>query len=84
MRDALQKQRDLPGFIESEHAEAQSYAEKALKSFRAGEIKKTKALFWAANAYQERALRDAKEVRELNQKIAGLLGRDEKHSGLRK
>ena len=84
VRDALKKQRDLPGFIESEHAEAQSYAEKALKSFRAGDIKKTKVLFWAANAYQERAVRDAKEVGELNQKIAGLLGRDEKHSGQRK
>ena len=72
-RETLKRQRDLPEFIESEHAEAQSYAEKALKSFRAGEIKKTKVLFWAANAYRERGQRDAKEVRELNDKIAGLL-----------
>src|SRR5262245_65086838 len=43
-REALKKQRDLPEFIDSEHAEAQSYAEKALKSFRAGEISKTKTL----------------------------------------
>ena len=77
-RETLKTERDLPEFIESEHAEAQSYAEKALKSFRAGEISKTKALFWAANAYHERAQRDAKEVQELNAKIAGLLGRDNK------
>ena len=71
----MKKQRDLPDFIENEHAEAQAYAEKALRSFRAGEISKTKALFWAANAYEERAQRNANEVRELNDKIAGLLGR---------
>src|SRR3954454_19556877 len=41
-RETLQRERDLPGFIEGEHAEAQSYAEKALKSFRAGDIRKTK------------------------------------------
>ena len=83
-RETLKRRRDLPEFIESEHAEAQSYAEKALKSFRAGEIRKTKALFWAANAYHERAQRDAKEVRELNEKIADLLGRNDKHAGQRK
>src|SRR5258706_11962287 len=77
-RETLKRQRDLPAFIESEHAEAQSYAEKALKSFRAGEIRETKVLFWAANTYQERAQRDAKEVRELNDKIVGLLGRNDK------
>src|ERR1041384_2644833 len=69
-REGLKKQRDLPEFIDSEHAEAQSYAERALKSFRAGEISKTKTLFWAANAYQERAQRDAKEVKELNGRVA--------------
>src|SRR5579859_7024029 len=79
-RETLNKQRDLPGFIESEYAEAQSYAEKALKSFRAGNIRKTKALFWAANAWQERARHDASEVTELNHKIAGLLGRDDKRA----
>jgi len=84
MREALKRQRDLPEFIDSEHAEAQSYAEKALKSFRAGEIRKTKALFWAANAYLERAQSDVKEVTELNGKIAGLLGRNDKHAGQRK
>jgi len=83
-REILKKQRDLPDFIESEHAQAQSYAEKALKSFRTGEIRKTKALFWAANAYHDRAQRDAKEVKELNDKIAGMLGRDQKHGSHRK
>ena len=74
-REALKRHRDLPEFIESEYAQAQSYAERALKSFRAGEIKKTKALFWAANAYHDRAHRDAKDVKELNDKLAGMLGR---------
>ena len=74
-REALKRHSDLPAFIDSEHAEAQSYAEKALGSLRAGDISKTKALFWAANAYKERAQRNANEVRELNDKIAGLLGR---------
>jgi len=80
-RETLRRQRDLPGFIDSEHAEAQSYAEKALKSFRAGEIRKTKALFWAANSYHDRARRDVKEVIELNDKIAGLLGGNDRHAG---
>jgi hypothetical protein len=80
-REALKRQRDLPEFIESEHAEAQSYAERALKSFRAGEIRKTKALFWAANAYHDRAQRDAKEVKDLNDKVTGMLGRNDKRSG---
>src|SRR5712671_5476572 len=53
-REALKKERELPDFIESEYFEAQTYAEKALKSFRAGEIGRTKALFWAANTYYER------------------------------
>ena len=48
--------------------------------FRAGEIRKTKALFWAANTYYERAQRDAKEVRELTEKIAGLLGPNDEHT----
>jgi hypothetical protein len=77
-REIVKRQRDLPDFIENEHAEAQSYAERALKSFRAGEIRKTKALFWAANAYHDRAQRDAKEVKELNGRIAEMLGRGEK------
>jgi hypothetical protein len=75
-REAVKGQRDLPEFIEGEYGEAQVFAEKALKSFRAGEIRKTKALFWAANAYHDRAQRDATEVKELNGRIAELLGRE--------
>ncbi len=83
-REGVKRQRDLPHFIESEHAEAQSYAERALKSLRAGEIRETKALFWAANAYHDRAQRDAKEVKELNRRIAEMLGRDDKPAGHRR
>jgi hypothetical protein len=82
-REALKREGNLPGFIDGEDAEAQSYAERALKSFRAGEIKKTKALFWAANAYHDRAQRDAKEVKHLNDTVAGMLGRNSKRSGRR-
>ena len=83
-RETVKRHRDLPDFIESEHAEAQSYAERALKSFRAGQIRKTKALFWAANAYHDKAQRDAQQVKELNGRIAEMLGRDDKASGQRK
>lgn len=74
-REMLKKERNVPEFVENEHAEAQSYAEKALRSLRAGDIRKTKVLFWAANAYSDRAQRDAKEVRELNDRITAMLGR---------
>jgi hypothetical protein len=77
-REAASKERGLPEFIESEHAEAEAYAEKALKSFRAGEIRKTKALYWAANTYYERAQRDAKEIREFNGRLDELLGANDK------
>src|SRR3982750_4680050 len=43
-RETLKKKRDLPDFIEAEYAEAQSYAESALKSLRARDIRKTKTL----------------------------------------
>ena len=80
----MKRQGDLPEFVDSEHTEAQSYAERAFKSFRAGEIRKTKASFWAANAYHDRAQRDAKEVKELNGRIAEMLGRDDKPTGHRR
>src|SRR5260370_41915684 len=79
-REAVKKERGSPEFIESEHAQAEAYAENALKSLRAGDIRKTKALYWAANAYYERAQRDTKETRELNGRIAELLGGNEKSS----
>lgn len=83
-REAVKRERSLPGFVDSEHAEAQSYAERALKSFRAGEIRKTKVLFWAANAYHDKAQRDAKEVKELNGRIAEMLGGVDKPAGHRR
>jgi hypothetical protein len=82
-REAL-KERNLPEFIDGEYVEAQAYAEKALKSFRASEISRTKALFWAANAYYDRAKRDANEVGTLNEKIAGILGASQKQPRRRK
>ncbi len=78
------KQRGLPDFIGGEYAEAQAYAEKALKSFRASEISRTKTLFWAANAYYERAKSDAKDVGALNGRIAAMLGASEKRPRRRK
>jgi hypothetical protein len=82
-REALRK-RSLPEFIDGEYAEAQTYAEKALKSLRASEISRTKALFWAANAYYDRAKNDAKEVGTLNEKIAGILAASQKQPRRRK
>ncbi len=76
-REAL-KQHRLPDFIGGEYAEAQAYAEKALKSIRAAEISRTKALFWAANTYYDRAQTDANDIQALNEKIAGMLGVREK------
>ncbi len=82
-RDAL-KERGLPQFIAGEYAEAHAYAEKALKSFRSSEISRTKALFWAANAYYERAKRDENEVGMLNEKINGMLGTSRRQPRRRK
>ncbi len=76
-RDAL-SERDLPEFIAGEYAEAQAYAEKALKSFRAAEISRTKTLFWAANAYYERAKNDANDIGTLNERIAEMLRASQK------
>jgi hypothetical protein len=72
-REAAKKDRGLPDFIEAEYAEAESYAERALKSLRAGKIRNTKALYYAANAYYDRAERDARETRDLGEKIGRLL-----------
>ena len=82
-RDVL-RERSLSEFIDGEYAEAQAYAEKALKSFRAAEISRTKALFWAANAYYDRAKSDATELGILNEKIAAMLGASQKQPRRRK
>ena len=73
-RETLKKEMDLPAFLDGEHAESQSYAEKALKAFGSGDIRKTKTFFWAANTYYERAQRNTREVKELNEKLRGQLG----------
>ena len=41
---------------------------------RDGEIAKTKAFFWAANAYHDRAVRNTKEVKELSDKVTEMIG----------
>jgi len=43
---------------------AEAYAEKALKSFQRGQIRKGK-VFYAANVDHEKAQRDLKDAREL-------------------
>ena len=78
------RERSLPEFLDGEYAEAQAYAEKALKSFRVSEISRTKAFFWAANAYYDRAKSDATELGILNEKIAAMLGASQKRPRTRK
>jgi hypothetical protein len=73
-REAVKKERGLPAFLEGVYTEAEQYAAQSLKSLRAGDIRKTKALYWASNAYYELAERDVKQTRELREKIAELLG----------
>src|SRR5437016_4310256 len=75
-REAVTRERGLPRFLEGEYAEAEAYAEKSLKSLRAGEIRNAKTLYWAANTFYERAERDLKDMRELGDKIADLLGKN--------
>ena len=74
-REAASKERNLPGFIDAEYAEAEKYGDKALKSFQRGDIRKTKVLFYAANTYREKADRDLREAKELKQKMAEMLNR---------
>ncbi|MBV9500675.1 MAG: hypothetical protein JO138_14980 [Acidobacteriaceae bacterium] len=73
-RAALKKEHNLPQFIDGVYAEAEAYAKRALKSLRANEVHKAKALYYAANAYHAWAERDAKDVRELVAKITQMLG----------
>jgi hypothetical protein len=72
-REAVNADSRLPDFLDSEYAEAEAYAGRSLKSLQAGEIKKAKILYFAANTYQEWADRDVKESRELGEKIGRLL-----------
>jgi hypothetical protein len=63
----------VPQFIDGEYAEAEKYADKALKSFTRGDIRKTKVFFYAANTYRDKADRDVKDAKELGEKMAELL-----------
>ena len=72
-RQAVKKDRSLPGFIDGEYDEATGYAEKALRHLRAGEVARAKVMWHAATRYSERAERDVKETKELGAKIAELL-----------
>jgi hypothetical protein len=73
-RELLKNEPGLPEFIDGVYAEAESYADKSLKSLRGNEIKSAKAFFYAANAYYGWAERDLKNTRELGEKLAGILG----------
>lgn len=83
-RGGLNREYGLPKFLDGEYAEAEVFAEKCLKSMRGGEIRRAKAFYWAAITYLERAERDAKEISELVEKIAELLGDDKKQKPSRK
>jgi hypothetical protein len=72
-REAVSNSRNLPQFIDAEYEAAEEHCKKALKSFRRGDIRKTKVLFHAASTYRNKADRDLKEARDLNEKMAEML-----------
>jgi len=72
-RDAARKTRNLPQFIDAEYEAAEEHCKKALKSFQRGDIRKTKVFFYAASTYRNKAERDLKEARDLNEKMAEML-----------
>jgi hypothetical protein len=72
-RETAKKDRSLPQFIDGAYAEAEAYAEKALNSFKRGEIRSTKVFFYAANTYIDKAEREVKDVKELGVKMAKML-----------
>ena len=73
-RAALKKERGLPPFLDGIYAEAETHAKNAVKHLRAGAVRQAKALYYAANVYNERAEREAKDARALGEKIRELLG----------
>ena len=77
-RAAIKKERGVPEFVDGGYAEAESYAEKALKKLRAGEIRTAKIFLWAANAYLESAERAMKNTKQLREKIAEMLELEKK------
>jgi hypothetical protein len=72
-RETAGKARNLPQFIDAEYEAAEEHCKKALKSFQRGDIRKTKALFYAASTYRNKAERDLREARDLNEKMAEML-----------
>jgi hypothetical protein len=72
-RVAASKARNLPQFIDAEYEAAEEHCKKALKSFQGGDIRKTKVFFYAASTYRNKAERDLKEARDLNEKMAEML-----------
>lgn len=74
-RETARRERNLPGFIDAEYAEAEAYGNKALKSFQRRDVRKTKIFFYAASTYRDKAQRDLKEARAFNEKMAEMLGR---------
>jgi hypothetical protein len=72
-REAACKARNLPQFIDAEYEAAEEHCKKALKSFQRGDIRKTKVFFYAASTYRNKAERDVKEARDLNEKMAEML-----------
>lgn len=72
-RELATKARNLPQFIDAEYEEAEEQCKKALKSFQRGDIRKTKVFFYAASMYRNKAERDLKEARDLNEKMAEML-----------
>jgi len=72
-REAAERSHTLPQFIEGEYAEAEAYADKALKSFHRGDIRNAKVFFYAANTYRDKAERDSRDTKELGEKLAEML-----------
>jgi hypothetical protein len=72
-REAVSNSRNLPQFIDAEYEAAEEHCKKALKSFQRGDIRKTKVFFYAASTYRNKADRDLKEARDLNEKMAEML-----------
>lgn len=69
-REDLKNQTGLPKFLDGMYAEVEAYAEKALKSLHAGEVRKAKVMWYAANTYHKLAEHDSKEIKELRDKFA--------------
>jgi hypothetical protein len=72
-REAVSNSRNLPQFIDAEYEAAEEHCKKALKSFQRGDVRKTKVFFYAASTYRNKADRDLKEARDLNEKMAEML-----------